>query len=80
MSISVSIDFVTKQYDTVMLELKSLREERHENVKYIKQLVTKNENLERKYKSSNLDIKNVVINIVIKTGIFLSLPVQAGDV
>lgn len=89
-TISDSIDFVTKQYDTIMLELQSLREARRENIKYIQQLETKIENLERKYKSSSLEIKNVpktgpetkedLVNILIKTGNVLSVPVQPGDV
>lgn len=89
-TITDSIEFVTKQYDTIMLELQSLREERRENIKYIQQLETKIENLERKYKSSALEIKNVpkdgpetkedLVNIVIKTGNLLSAPIQPGDV
>lgn len=88
--VSDSIEFVTKQYDTIMLELQSLREERRENIKYIQQLETKIENLERKFKSSSLEIKNIpktgpetkedLVNIVIKTGNLLSVPVQPGDV
>lgn len=56
-TVSNSIDFVIKQYDTIMLKLKSLRGERRENVKYIKQIETQIENLARKYKSSSLEIK-----------------------
>lgn len=59
--ILASINFLSKQYDDLKTKLDTLEKERNENQDYVLQLENKIENLERKFKSTSIEFRNVPV-------------------
>lgn len=57
--LQMSLQFISDKYDSVLEKLVTLEEDRMKDRKYIKTLEDKIESLERKYKATGIEVRNV---------------------
>ncbi|KAJ0181480.1 hypothetical protein K1T71_003565 [Dendrolimus kikuchii] len=85
-----SVDFTSKSYDEIMLKLKQMEKEKIDDNKYIRQLEEKIEQLEKKDRSTGIEIRNIpkknyenkqdLVNIIINIGKTINIPIQRSEI